>query len=92
MEDLNAEIGNEREKNFIGNFGLGNRNERGETYRNSIQSVETYPGTNVRSDHNSLKGQFRIKLKKLLTNINIKKNMSIVTKRRNDKSTCYNET
>ena len=33
------------------------------TFRNSIQSIKTYAGADIRLDHNPLLGQFKIKLK-----------------------------
>uniref|UniRef100_A0A8D8Q762 Craniofacial development protein 2 n=1 Tax=Cacopsylla melanoneura TaxID=428564 RepID=A0A8D8Q762_9HEMI len=35
-------------------------------YRNSFTSVKTYPGADIKSDHNPLVGEYRIKFKKIL--------------------------
>ncbi|XP_072375942.1 uncharacterized protein, partial [Diabrotica undecimpunctata] len=122
MGDLNAKIGRRSQGDFIGNFGLGTRNERGDRlaqfcqetdfivantyydlpprrlytwkspadtnnvirnqidyllickrYQNSIKSVKSYPGADVRSDHNPVVGRFRINLKKLVAKTKVER-------------------
>ncbi|KAL1447598.1 hypothetical protein WDU94_009869 [Cyamophila willieti] len=111
MGDFNAKVGKGKSGKHIGEFGLGERNERGEIlstfaaeqdlvvmntffkqhprrlytwkspdkitrnqidfvlindrFKNSLLSVKTYPGADVRSDHNPLVGKLRTKLKKV---------------------------
>uniref|UniRef100_A0A8D8Z4U1 Craniofacial development protein 2 n=1 Tax=Cacopsylla melanoneura TaxID=428564 RepID=A0A8D8Z4U1_9HEMI len=116
MGDFNAKIGKGREGVHVGPHGLGERNERGETFnvfaaehnlivlntfyklphrrlytwtsprdngedtiirnqidyilvnkrfRNSFTSVKTYPGADIKSDHNPLVGEYRTKWKKI---------------------------
>uniref|UniRef100_A0A8D8PQH9 Craniofacial development protein 2 n=1 Tax=Cacopsylla melanoneura TaxID=428564 RepID=A0A8D8PQH9_9HEMI len=111
MGDFNAKIGKGKSDRHIGEYGLGERNDRGdmlnnfagehnmivtntffkqhprrlytwkspdkktrnqidyvlinERFRNSINTIKTYPGADVYSDHNPLIGNMRIRLKKV---------------------------
>lgn len=111
MGDFNAKLGKGRTGEHIGDFGLGERNERGDTlsafaaehdlivtntffqhhprrlytwksndgktrnqidfvlinkrFRNCIKNIKTYPGADVRSDHNPLIGKMGIRLKRV---------------------------
>uniref|UniRef100_A0A8D8SMX4 Craniofacial development protein 2 n=1 Tax=Cacopsylla melanoneura TaxID=428564 RepID=A0A8D8SMX4_9HEMI len=111
MGDFNAKLGKGRMGEHIGDWGLGERNDRGDMlstfaaehnlivsntffqhrtsrlytwkspdrrtrnqidfvlinqrFRNSITDMRTYPGADIRSDHNPLIGNIRIRLKKV---------------------------
>ncbi|XP_072395061.1 uncharacterized protein [Diabrotica undecimpunctata] len=42
-------------------------------YQNSIKSVKSYPGADVRSDHNPVVGRFKINLKKLVAKTKVER-------------------
>uniref|UniRef100_A0A8D8T3N0 Craniofacial development protein 2 n=1 Tax=Cacopsylla melanoneura TaxID=428564 RepID=A0A8D8T3N0_9HEMI len=111
MGDFNAKVGKGKSGKHIGEFGLGERNDRGELlctfavehdlivtntffqqhprrlytwkspdkrtrnqidfvlindrFKNSLLSIKTYPGADVKSDHNPLVGKLRTRLKKV---------------------------
>uniref|UniRef100_A0A8D8VTC7 Craniofacial development protein 2 n=1 Tax=Cacopsylla melanoneura TaxID=428564 RepID=A0A8D8VTC7_9HEMI len=115
MGDFNAKIGAGRTSNYVGQWGLGERNERGDMlenfaeinrmvllntqfqlhprhlytwkspkdkpgkivrnqidyiminqrYRNSCTYVKAYPGADIRSDHNPILGEFKLRLKRI---------------------------
>lgn len=66
IDYFNANVSNESKDKHIGPHELGVRNQIdyilvNQRYRNSFQSVKTYPAANIQSDHNPLVGEYRMK-------------------------------
>ncbi|VVC43972.1 Reverse transcriptase domain [Cinara cedri] len=60
----NAIVGEENVKHLTGDYGLGNRNDRGE--RNQVKESRSYSGAAINSDHNLVMMKCNLKFKRIM--------------------------